>query len=103
MTKRRLWSAWFQADAVGERTLGLFLAPLIPCHIPPPIVPIANAPPKSFRMTYGLRSIQMDGWCMIRRTRDLASDRRATWWTRSEGVKERVGRAGAVQDRISVR
>lgn len=38
----------------GGHTLGLFLAPLIPCQIPPPIAPIENAPPKSFKMTYGL-------------------------------------------------
>lgn len=37
-----------------KHTLGLFLAPLIPCQIPPPIAPIENAPPKSFKMTYGL-------------------------------------------------
>lgn len=43
-------------DRGGGHTLGLFLAPLIPCQIPPPIAPIENAPPKSFKMTYGLNS-----------------------------------------------
>ena len=38
----------------GDPTRGEFLAPFIPCHMPPPIAPIANAPPKSFRMTQGL-------------------------------------------------
>ena len=32
---------------------GEFRAPLMPCQIVPPIQPMANAPPKSFRMTHG--------------------------------------------------
>lgn len=32
---------------------GLFRNPLMPCQIVPPMAPIANAPPKSLRMTQG--------------------------------------------------
>ncbi|TIA83923.1 hypothetical protein E3P98_00524 [Wallemia ichthyophaga] len=37
---------------------GLFLAPFIPCQIEPPTAPIANAPPKSLRITYGHGSLE---------------------------------------------
>ena len=36
------------------RTLGEFLAPLMPCQMVPPTAPIAKALPKSERMTHGL-------------------------------------------------
>jgi hypothetical protein len=35
-------------------TFGEFLEPFIPCQMPPPMAPIANAPPKSLRTTHGL-------------------------------------------------
>jgi hypothetical protein len=69
----------------AQRTLGLFLAPLIPCQIPPPIAPIENAPPKSLRMTQGLGSAST-GEGRVRdgvRTMGRGCGRRGTWW---EGV-----------------
>lgn len=64
-----------------ELTLGEFRAPLIPCHIPPPTAPIANAPPKSFNMTHGLYKIitwtgQIIG---LLRTMDLLCGQHETW------------------------
>jgi len=85
-------SALAPTDDTTKHTLGLFLAPLIPCHIPPPIVPMANAPPKSFKITYGL-SNQLDSMMNARQlTRDLSSDHRETWlsamWLSSEVINK---------------
>lgn len=41
-------------QAQNKRTLGEFLAPLIPCQMVPPTAPIAKALPKSERITQGL-------------------------------------------------
>ena len=65
----------------SERTLGELRAPLIPCQIPPPTAPIANAPPKSFRITHGLRTSRVSATLIphptifIIRTRDLLCGR----------------------------
>ena len=46
------------------RTLGEFLAPLIPCQMVPPTAPMAKALPKSERITHGLCHRKMGGiWC----------------------------------------
>jgi len=46
--------AFMEETAPMKRSpLGEFLAPFIPCQIPPPTAPMANAPPKSLRMTHG--------------------------------------------------
>ena len=61
-----------------RRTFGEFRAPLIPCQIPPPTAPIANAPPKSLRMTHGLKNAEIDNDQNVLRqhTRDPVCDLR---------------------------
>lgn len=48
-------------------TLGEFLLPLIAYQIVPPIAPILNAPPASFKMTYGHGSLALSACAMIAR------------------------------------
>ena len=43
-----------------ERTFGEFLAPLAACQMPPPMEPMANAPPISSKILQGLRWV--GGW-----------------------------------------
>lgn len=48
-------------------TLGAFLAPFTACQIPPPMAPMENAPPKSFKITQGQGSRE---WSELRITDD---------------------------------
>ena len=48
-------------------TLGEFLLPLIAYQIVPPIAPILNAPPASFKMTYGHGSLALSACAMVAR------------------------------------
>ena len=75
------------------RTRGEFRAPLIPCQIVPPTAPIANALPKSERITQGLQGISIDvlASSLIRlvklRTKDPGCDQRGPFL---EDIKEKV-------------
>ncbi len=60
-------------------TLGEFLAPFMPYQIPPPTAPIEKAPPKSFRMTHGLRLLSELGYVPNElQTKDLLYDQHQT-------------------------
>jgi hypothetical protein len=67
-------------EPIRRSPRGELRAPLIPCHIPPPIAPMANAPPKSLRMTYGLSLSAVLGVSEWELAMDHESGRRATWW-----------------------
>lgn len=47
------------------RTLGELRLPLIPCQIVPPMQPMLNAPPLSFRITQGHGSRVRSEWAMV--------------------------------------
>lgn len=44
---------------------GELRAPLMPCQIVPPTAPMANAPPKSLRMTHGQGSLVWSAWDIL--------------------------------------
>lgn len=72
------------------RTRGVSFAPLIPCQIPPPIVPIANALPASLTIDHGLEfpcgcQSHVEHTKEVRRLQGLVGDLLWAWARKPRG------------------